>query len=233
MARIHITTMDDIRSQLTLQTWMSAAFPTGAFTCSHGLETAIEDGRIQDEKTCKAWIASLIEHGSLWNDALITVNAYKLADRTLQDNLNELNQLSLALCCGAERLRETTQLGLAFAKAADTISKQTRSALTLLEAPVSLPVVVGAQGALSGIPLKQLLPASLQASSSNLVWICTRLVPLGQSVALNVIAELQETISLTTERALNSSLDDIGSSTILADLASIEHEALRSRICIT
>lgn len=246
--------MSDIDSQLLLQTWMSAAFPTGAFSCSHGIETAIADGRITNSAECENWIASIVQSGSGWNDALIITNAYAIVTSNVKltgmaydadantsapepgevsSTLPELNALALALCSGAERLRETTQLGLAFAKAACAYRQVQPSCLTLVAGDIALPVAIGVEGALAKIPLQNLLPASLQASSSNLVWIATRLVPLGQTQALRVIANLQPLVQATALQAMNASLDDIGSGTVLADLASIEHEQLASRICIT
>jgi len=148
-------------------------------------------------------------------------------------SLSEINDLALALCSGAERLRETTQLGIAFAKAASASRQSQQSSLSLIDGDIALPVAIGIEGALANIPIDQLIPASLQASSSNLVWIATRLIPLGQTEALNIIANLQPLVKSTAELAMHASLDDIGSATLLADLASIEHEQLVSRICIT
>jgi len=246
--------MTDVSAQLTLQTWMSAAFPTGAFSCSHGLETAIADGRIDNASSCHDWIAGIMQYGSGWNDSLFLCAAYSCivddpTDRATatstatgiqsdactvtndMSSLNSINDLALALCTGLERRRETIQLGQAFARAA--ASPSTPSVLSLIEDDICLPVAVGAQGALSGIPVDILLPASLQASSSNLVWICTRLVPLGQSEALRIISSLQSLMIDIAQRASECSLDDLGSCALLADLASIEHEQLHSRICIT
>ncbi len=240
--------MNDVGTQLTLQTWMSAAFPTGAFTCSHGLETAIDDGRVHDALTCEDWIAGIVQYGSGWNDALLCsaafakVQAMDRADpassdtpalKSLLKELNELNALAVALCAGAERLQETTQLGVAFSHAAATGSSQARTAHTMIDGAIALPVAMGVTAAIEGIALDQLLASALQSMSSNLVWICTRLVPLGQTRALTIISRLQPLIMTTAARALDSTLDDLGSCTLLADLASIEHEQLHSRICIT
>ena len=148
-------------------------------------------------------------------------------------SLTDLNDLALALCAGAERRRETTHLGLAFAKATAAYSQKSISGLTLLDGDIALPVAVGIEGALGEISLESLLPASLQASSSNLVWIATRLVPLGQTEALRMIANLQPLVQATAHKAAHAGIEDVGSGTLLADLASIEHEQLTSRICIT
>lgn len=243
----------EISAQLTLQTWMSAAFPTGAFTCSHGMETAISDGRICDAASCQSWIADIIRHGSGWNDAVLIAIAYatvknheseekptvpsetsrNLEHQVLRYSLAELNDLALALCAGHERLRESTQLGDAFAKSSKSHASEALCAQDLFDDSICLPIAVGVQGAISNIPLEQLLPANVQALGSNLVWISTRLIPLGQSQALDIIRNLQPLVVSVAQQALTSTLDDIGSSTLLADLASLEHEQLNSRICIT
>jgi|GEM_PF-2364573 len=205
-------------------------------------------------------IGKAVQSGSGWNDALIIANAYAIVtsdvrligtaydadadtsapepgevSSTLEGSstLSDLNALALALCSGAERLRETTQLGQAFAKAASAYCQVQSSCLSLVAGDIALPVAIGVEGALAKIPLQNLLPASLQASSSNLVWIATRLVPLGQTEALRIISRLQPLVQATAHRAMNGSLDDIGSGALMADLASIEHEQLASRICIT
>lgn len=235
-----ITSMTDINAQLTLQTWMSAAFPIGSFTCSHGLESVIASQLLNDEKSAEHYISSIVEHGSGWNDAVLLVSAYNAISHSLsKDNQNyksalrSTNDLALALCSGAERLTETTQLGYAFTKAAAASTAKIPAISELADKEIALPVAIGACGAFAQIPLELLLPASVQSTSSNLVWICTRLVPLGQSQALSIIANLAPVITQCAQRASISSLDDLGSCALLIDLASIEHEELHSRICIT
>lgn len=229
-----------ISAQLTLQTWMSSAFPIGSFTCSHGLESVIANQILNDQESAEHYIRSIIEHGSGWNDAVFLAHAYRAISNTTSNNcadyksiLNVINDLALALCSGSERLTETTQLGYAFTKAAAASTKNIPVIAKLVDKEIALPIAIGACGALAQIPLELLLPASIQSTSSNLVWICTRLVPLGQSQALSIIANLNPAIAVCAQRASNSSLDDLGSCALLIDLASIEHEELHSRICIT
>ena len=74
------------------------------------------------------------------------------------------------------------------------------------------------------------LLAYLQAFSNNLIAVAVRLVPLGQSKGLEVMRDLMPVISETAERALAASLDDLGSSTLLSDIASMKHETQYSRV---
>src|SRR5476649_1117671 len=99
---------------LRLLTWLSPAFPVGAFSYSHGLETVIRDGTIADADTLSAWIAGLIEHGSGWTDAVL----FKAAWEANAEGLAEVAELAAALTPCLERRRETLGQGEAFLIAA-------------------------------------------------------------------------------------------------------------------
>ena len=101
---------------LRLLTWLSPAFPVGAFGYSHGLETAIRDGTVTDVEGLSAWIAGLIEHGGGWTDAVL----FKAAHETAGDGpaLAEIVELAEALAPSLERRRESLGQGEAFLIAA-------------------------------------------------------------------------------------------------------------------
>ena len=75
---------------MILQAWFSPAFPTGAFSYSHGMESAIQDKLVTDAISLKSWIALLLSHGSGRNDGLFLKAAY--------EGVAEANKLCLALC---------------------------------------------------------------------------------------------------------------------------------------
>ena len=74
-----ITTTD--LGVLRLLTWLSPAFPTGAFAYSHGLEWAVDAGVIRDGETLTEWMAAVIAHGSGRNDTILVRHAYRAARR--------------------------------------------------------------------------------------------------------------------------------------------------------
>ena len=93
---------------MTLQTWFSPAFPTGAFSYSHGMESAIHNNLVKDAGSLKSWIDTLLSYGSGRNDGLFLKAAY--------EGFAQANALCLALCGSKERLRETMELGQAFSR---------------------------------------------------------------------------------------------------------------------
>ena len=47
-----------------LMTWLSPAFPVGAFSYSSGIEWAVEAGDIADGSTLRDWLAAMLAEGS-------------------------------------------------------------------------------------------------------------------------------------------------------------------------
>jgi urease accessory protein len=206
---------------LRLMTWLSPAFPVGAFGYSHGLETAIREGAVHDADTLSAWISGLIEHGSGWTDAVL----FRAAWAADADGLAGIVELAEALAPSLERRRETLSQGEAFLIAARAWGPSP------LGGAVAYPVAVGAAAA--DIPIETALTAWLHAFAANLVSVAVRAVPLGQTDGVAVIAGLEPIILATASRAAGSTLDDLGSSALLSDIAAMRHETLQPRLFIS
>ena len=95
---------------------------------------------------------------------------------------------------------------------------------------MAYPVAVAVACAGHGIALDQALSAYLHAIAANQISAGVRLIPLGQTDGLRVLAALEPTIAATAERALATPLDDIGSATLRADIASMKHETQYTRL---
>lgn len=211
---------------LRLLTWLSPAFPVGSFGYSHGLETAIREGAVTDARELSGWIATLLEHGSGWTDAVLARAAWTAVTGEDYAALDEVAELAEALAPSLERRRETLAQGEAFLTAVAAWQPP-----PILSAPY--PVAVGAAAGAAGIPLEPALTAWLHAFAANLVSVAVRAIPLGQSDAVAVIAGLERPILRTAGRAVASTLDDLGSSAILSDIAAMRHETLPGRLFIS
>src|SRR4051812_31618446 len=204
---------------LRLLTWLSPAFPVGAFGYSHGLETAIREGVVTDARSLASWIAALLEHGSAWTDAVLARAAWTAVTAEDHAALDEIAELGEALSPSLERRRETMAQGEAFLTAVAAWHPPPIS-----RAPYC--VAVGAAAGAAGIPLEPALTACLHAFAANLVSVAVRAIPLGQSDAVAVIAGLEAVILHTAARASASTLDDLGSGAIVSDIAAMRHETL-------
>ena len=73
-----------------LLTWLSPAFPVGAFAYSHGLEWAVEAGDIRDETTLLDWVTDVLRHGAGRTDAILLRHAYRADDKAALAAVAEL-----------------------------------------------------------------------------------------------------------------------------------------------
>ncbi|MDW6024628.1 urease accessory UreF family protein [Mesorhizobium sp. BAC0120] len=173
----------------------------------------------------KDWLAALLRFGSAWNDAVLFAAAW----RRQQDSgdMGELADLGAALAGSFERHLETTLQGRAFAAALQNGWPQ--PAVELPD-PCPYPIAVGAAAGAHGIPLEDALPVWLQAFVTNLAQAAIRLGITGQAGAVGLVAALEPVIAETATCAAGSTLDDLGSATVLSEIMSMRHETQYSRL---
>ncbi len=94
-------------------------------------------------------------------------------------------------------------------------------------------VAVGTACGLQAIALEDGLAAFLHAFVANQLQAAIRLSVTGQRGAAKLLAELEPAIEQTAARAASSTLDDLGSATILADIAAMNHETLEPRLFLS
>jgi urease accessory protein len=201
---------------LLLFNWMSPAFPIGAYAYSHGLEWAIENRQVQTPTEVEGWISDVITRGSGWNDAVLFVQEFQ--------NRNA-NELALALCSSRERHLETTQLGAAFVIAASIFSPFEKT-----EGDITYPIAAARACLTMHLDVHHALLAYLQGFSNSLISVAVRLVPIGQTAGLEIMRNLMPIIAAAAQRAQSSTLNDLGSCTILSDIAAMHHETQQPRI---
>lgn len=210
-------------------TFLSPAFPVGAFSYSHGLEWAIDSGSIRSADALRSRLVDLLTFGSAWNDAVLFVEAHSAACAGDIPRLRNAAELASALAPSRERRLEATAQGRAFLDAA-LVAWPSKSAEALCDIEVTYTVAVAVVAADQGIAVESALPAYLNAFIANLVSVGVRLIPIGQSAGVGIVSDLHPLIALSSEKALHSTLDDLGSATILSDISSMRHEEQYSRV---
>lgn len=217
-----------------LLAWLSPSYPIGAFSYSHGLETAIEHGLVRDVETLTAWLTDLLEQGAGRNDVIFLRAAYEASVDEKDDALTEAADLAAAFQPTAELLLETTAQGRAFL---DTTSAAWPAATLdrlrqARQGRLALPIVVGVAAAGHSLPLSATLYGYLHAFAANLVSAGVRLIPLGQTDGQRVIAALERVIAETASRVLafDHPLHHLASNTVLSDWCSMRHETQYTRL---
>jgi urease accessory protein len=212
--------------------WLSPAYPVGAFSYSSGLEWAVEAGDITDAESLRRWLAVVIGEGGGFCDAVFFAHAHRAIVAEDDMALAEVAELAAAFSPSKERHLETTAQGRAFIEA--TQAAWPCAALDKLTAlwpgPYAYPMTVATAAAGHGITVEPALGAYLHAVTANLVSAGMRLVPLGQTDGQRMLAALEPVVAATAQRALQTSLDDVGSAALRADIASMCHETQYTRL---
>jgi urease accessory protein len=217
-----MTTRTDRRPLLNLLAWLSPAFPTGAFAYSHGLEWAVEAGDIRDGESLQNWLTDVLVHGAGRVDVILLRHAHRAA--VDPEALRDLVSLAMACAPARERRDEALNQGRAFQLA---VTPWVSGALPD-DAPYA--VILGAAAGRRGIAEDDVAAAYLQVFATNLISAAVRLVPLGQTAGLLVLAALEPLILATADETAHASLDDLGGCAFRSDIAAMRHETQYTRL---
>lgn len=216
-----------------LMTWLSPAYPVGAFCHSSGLEWAVEAQWVTDRQSAQDWVETWLAHGSGWNDAVLFVHAYRAAAARSREKLDAVLALAAVAHPSAERRLEQLSQGAAFRRVA-LDSAAAPDFFFPGDCEIAYPAVVAVMAAGHGVELCSALTAFLHAAAGALISAAQRLVPLGQTDAHRIIERLRPSVLQIAARA--TTLDDtdpfdaLGGASLLADLASILHETQYTRL---
>ena len=246
---------DDRTGLYRLLTWLSPGFPIGAYSYSHGLEAAVDSGRVADSVSLQDWVAAVVVHGSGRVDADILRDAYRAAANGALAGLTAVNGRALAYRTTAELACEATAQGEAFlsmccrawpdafldrwvAHCASRLDPEPRPAEQAPAPPPPHPIgagicyaaAVGAATARARIPLEDTLVAYMQAMAANLVSAGLRLGIIGQTGGQQILAALEPVVIRAANCAIDRDPADFGAATVALDLASIAHETQYTRL---
>jgi urease accessory protein len=215
-----------------LMTWLSPAFPVGAFSYSSGIEWAVEAGDIVDAESLRGWLAAMLADGPGFCDTVFLAHAHRAASSGDKMGLRDVAELAAAFVPSRERQLETTSQGRAFINISRAAwnSDGLDQLIAACDGAIVYPVAVGIVSAAHSMPLNPVLHAFVHALTSNWISSGARLVPLGQTDSQRLLAALEPIAAATATRAAQASLDDLGSATFRADLASMRHETQYTRL---
>lgn len=218
-----------------LQSWLSPVFPTGAYSYSHGLESAVEAGFVHDRASLVDWLEADLLYGSGRNEAIFFSEAWRCASDDNRAALLDAAELAAAFRATSEFALESFQQGagcLATLRRAwpdgalDWLSNELRER----DVQPTPAIVLGVRLARQHIPATLALPAFLQSYIANLVTAGIRLIPLGQTDGQLAISNLEGAILTVSAQAQEATIADLGSAAFVVDLASMAHETQYTRL---
>ena len=216
-----------------LLAWLSPAYPIGAFSYSHGVETAVEEGLIRDRAALVAWLDSVLRRGTGAVDGALFAAGWQAASEADWPAFDAVAERAAAWRGTSEMALESRQQGGSFLSitrtawphaALDEVHRR-------LDGELALPVAVALAAAVHGIALEPALAGFLHAFTANLISAALRAVPLGQTDGQIALAALEASVNEATRAAIAiDSLDEVGTATPLLDWCSLRHETQYTRL---
>jgi len=220
---------------LNLMTWLSPSFPVGGYVYSHGIEYAVEAGRITDERDLANWIKAALGQGAGRIDGALFIAAWQAFSDNDLERLKWAVERADVMRGSSEMALESAAQGQAFI---DTILqtqdfpklKEFAEMVKIEQRDMSYAIAVAVVSASAEIPLREALLAYTHAFAANLISAGVRLVPLGQIAGQRCMEALKPDIIETTELALSGKFDNLGTAAPLIDWASMKHETQYTRL---
>lgn len=216
-----------------LLAWLSPAYPIGAFSYSHGVETAVEEALIRDRASLVAWLDSILRRGTGAVDGALFAAGWRAAVAADWAAFDAVAERAAAWRGTSEMALESRQQGGSFLSitrtawphaALDNVHRR-------LDGELALPVAVALAAAVHEIPLEPALAGYLHAFTANLISAALRAVPLGQTDGQIALAALEASVNDATRAAVAvESLDEVGTATPLLDWCSLRHETQYTRL---
>ena len=230
--------MTDASALLYLLQVAGGSFPTGSFSHSYGLETLIQDGRIADAGDLADVACLWLRYGVARSEGGAVAVAFRAARGNDLTMLAELDEVLTALKLTRETREASVKVGNAFLR---TVSHtfgwenvdRYRRATVEGRCAGHYATAFGVAAAGAGVPATEALIAFLHSALYGVVTVAARIIPLGQLDAQRVLAGSWPQIVDCAETALVLDLEDLSAPATALDIASMRHERLYSRLCMS
>ncbi len=236
-------------AHLRLLQLASPALPIGAFAYSQGLESAVAAGLVSDEASASGWILGLLAGPLTQVDLAVFARMHAAFTDGDFARAQRWNAFLLASRATAELQAEDRHLGAALARVLSTLGMEdpVMFGAPSFEAddggaapvvrPRATPAVARTFARMFALATARWrIDARRAAQTFAFTWAeaqtsaAVRLVPLGQSAGVRLLADAARAIPATVERALQIADDEIGAATPQQALLSSAHETQYSRL---
>jgi urease accessory protein len=209
-----------------------SAFPSGAFSHSFGLETAILERGIADAAGVRVWIGAYLEHSLATLDARAFVLGMRGAAGVAElDDLLAVSVFARDVRVANRRLaRATLEAYLAMGIVDDGITVYRDAILAgSASGQHALACMLGYRAI--GAPVEDAVCGYLSAAATALAAVAARAVPLGQRDVGALLWSLRGPIADFTRSACAAeTLADLTSSALACEIDAMRHAALDARL---
>jgi urease accessory protein len=210
----------------------SPALPVGGFSYSEALEAAIDQGRVIDVESARAWLLDQLELSVARCDLPLLAAAHDAWSRHDFDQISALNSWATTVRETGEMQLQAQQMGrslLEWLRQRAPADATIDHAATLKPAPL-WPVVFALAAVRAGAPAHDSLIAFALGWAENMVQASIKALPLGQSAGQRLLDALAAAVPSAVDRALVTPPGERQAFTPMLAILSAQHETQYSRL---
>lgn len=224
-------------ADMSLLHWMQAlqfgdsTLPTGAFTFSHGLESAIERGLVTDAKTLRSFTKTAVEQAA-GGDAIAVLHAWRAARKGNIERLMEIDRAVYIRKLNEEFRSMTVRTGKKLIELADKVINASRDAQLLSqwrakvangETEGTYPVCLAIIFAMLDIPEDGCFMVHQYGVAMAILSAALRLVKVDHVDTQTILFQLNETIERDYAVAAKRRLEDMAGFAPMVDMLAAVH----------
>ena len=224
-----------VAQKLALMQLADSFFPSGTFTLSHGLESLIQAGELQQDEDLVVFFKLLLQNKLATCDLVALIHAHR---GSANQDLELVRQADARLF--AQTLIETTrqtqrQSGRALLMVAQSTWQNEQLELLNRDRVSNRcnclhPVIFGVVGSIAGLNETDTMLAFVHGFITGLLGAAIRLGAIGHWQAQQILLKLSADIPGVCHVAHTMDLTDMWSCTPAIDLAQMRHHKLASRL---
>lgn len=225
---------------------LDSAFPTGVFSHSFGLETAVQEGRVRTREDLAAWLGEYLAGSLAPTEGIGVLWAHAWAGAWMrsgfaagreEEDLRALDRRLTAMRLPRESREGSVKIGRRYAQIAEDLYPEAglgRYRTWIREGVCSgqAAVVHGWICAHLGTTPEEAVAGHLYAGVNGTVQNALRLAVVGQSAAQSVLRELIPEVERHAAEIVRHrpGPEDMASGSLLQEIAAMRHETLYSRM---
>lgn len=211
------------------------ALPVGSYAHSTGLETYVQQGKVHDANSAKAYVISMLKQNLQYNDGAFASLAFDAATKKDLNRLSTLDEECSAFKVPLQVKQASLKLGSRLLKIysaaiADIFFSDYILSVSNKKLKGNYCIAFGLLAATLNIAKKDALTGFYYNAAAGYITNCVKLIPLGQQDGQKILFSISNLIDVLVNETITPAANMLGRSCAAFDIRCMQHENLYSRL---